>query len=138
MTRDANRWALIREERRLDREWEEYARNSNLDAIAERERIDRPKSWSPTRPLTPQEQMQWERERPKREVKKRLMKRYAGKNRQRARMPFEILDYEAIPLDRLRPYLRVEHVYAALTEAIALGLRELRGVKIHPPKEPTP
>jgi hypothetical protein len=45
---------------------------------------------------------------------------------------WSITDYEAIPLDRLKPYLDPKAVAAAIETAITMGMLELSGVRIEP------
>lgn len=50
----------------------------------------------------------------------------------RTEVTFEITDYDAIPLDKLRPYLKREHVEAALRAAVKLQKHALKlpGVRV--------
>lgn len=43
---------------------------------------------------------------------------------------FEITDYDGIALDKLRPYLKREHIEAAIRLAVRQGVREIGGVHI--------
>lgn len=43
---------------------------------------------------------------------------------------WRIIDYEALPLERLKPYLDPRAIEAAIAIAISMGLRELGGVQI--------
>ena len=43
---------------------------------------------------------------------------------------FEITDYDAIPLDKLRSYIKRDAIEAAIRMAIKMGNRELPGVRI--------
>lgn len=45
-------------------------------------------------------------------------------------MRWAFVDYENIPLERLRPYLDPKAVVAAIDAAVALGVREMGGVRI--------
>jgi hypothetical protein len=45
---------------------------------------------------------------------------------------WSIVDYEAIPLDRLKPYLDPKAVAAAIETAITMGMLQLSGVRIEP------
>lgn len=47
-----------------------------------------------------------------------------------ADMAWEFTDYEDVPLERLRPYLDPKAVKAAIDAAVALGVREMSGVRI--------
>jgi hypothetical protein len=47
------------------------------------------------------------------------------------RWVYRIIDYEAIPFHRLRPYFRASAVDEAIKTGIGLGLRELGGVLIY-------
>ena len=46
------------------------------------------------------------------------------------RFYWRIIDYEALPIERLKPYLDPRAIEAAIAVAIAMGLRELGGVQI--------
>ena len=43
---------------------------------------------------------------------------------------FKVVDYDKIPLDKLRPYLKRVDVEVALKMAVKMGLREMAGVEI--------
>lgn len=43
---------------------------------------------------------------------------------------FEVTDFDAIPIDRLKPYLKREHVEQAIRLAVKQGVRDLPGVRI--------
>jgi hypothetical protein len=48
---------------------------------------------------------------------------------------YQIVNYEQMPFDRLKPYFRASHVDEAVRMGISLGLRELPGVRIYPDEE---
>jgi hypothetical protein len=43
---------------------------------------------------------------------------------------WRVIDYEALPIERLKPYLDPRAIEAAIAIAISMGLRELGGVQI--------
>jgi hypothetical protein len=43
---------------------------------------------------------------------------------------FEVIDFDAIPLDKLRPYFTRAHIEQAIRMAVKMGHRELAGVRI--------
>ena len=49
---------------------------------------------------------------------------------------YQIVDYEALSFDRLKPFFRASHVDDAIKIGITLGLREIPGLRIYPDKEP--
>ena len=51
------------------------------------------------------------------------------------RFIYQIINYEELPLDRLKPYFRASHIDAAIKEGIGLGLREIPGLRIYPDEE---
>ena len=51
------------------------------------------------------------------------------------RWVYRIIDYELLPFERLKPFFRASHVDDAIKMGIALGLRELPGVRIYQDQE---
>lgn len=45
---------------------------------------------------------------------------------------YQITNFEALPLDRLKPYFRASHVHDAIKTGISLGLRDIPGLRIYP------
>ena len=48
---------------------------------------------------------------------------------------YEIVNFEELPFDRLKPYFRASHVDDAIKMGIKLGLREIPGLRIYPDED---